>query len=163
MAVLEESLAATRLHLTHEATHIHALSRQALERCIRTLEQVLHGSVSRSTKARAEYCQIVAEGMSKKLQVQRAQLLSQTKSPEWEAALHTHAAHVDREHMACKRRIREVEEQLEAYYQQTTSATTTTGTGMSSRGVSAAEYQQYSEIIREVSKMRADIAKVENR
>lgn len=103
--------------------------------------------------------------MSKKLQVQRAQLLSQTKSPEWEAALHTHAAHVDREHMACKRRIREVEEQLEAYYQQTTSATTTTGTGagMSSRGVSAAEYQQYSEIIREVSKMRADIAKVENR
>lgn len=96
--------------------------------------------------------------MSKKLQVQRAQLLSQTKSPEWEAALHTHAAHVDREHMACKRRIREVEEQLEAYYQQTT-----TGTGMSSRGVSAAEYQQYSEIIREVSKMRADIAKVENR
>lgn len=104
--------------------------------------------------------------MSKKLQVQRSQLLSQTKSPEWEAALHTHAAHVDREHMACKRRIREVEEQLEAYYQQTTSATTTTtttGTGMSSRGVSAAEYQQYSEIIREVSKMRADIAKVENR
>lgn len=143
---------------------MHALSRQALERCIRTLEQVLHGSVSRSTKARAEYCQIVAEGMSKKLQVQRAQLLSQTKSPEWEAALHTHAAHVDREHMACKRRIREVEEQLEAYYQQTTSATTTTtGTGMSSRGVSAAEYKQYSEIIREVSKMRADIAKVENR
>lgn len=102
--------------------------------------------------------------MSKKLQVQRAQLLSQTKSPEWEAALQTHAAHVDREHMACKRRIREVEEQLEAYYQQTgTSATTTTGTGMSSRGVSAAEYKQYSEIIREVSKMRADIAKVENR
>lgn len=105
--------------------------------------------------------------MSKKLQVQCAQLLSQTKSPEWEAALQTHAAHVDREHMACKRRIREVEEQLEAYYQQTTSATTTTttttGTGMSSRGVSAAEYKQYSEIIREVSKMRADIAKVENR
>lgn len=102
--------------------------------------------------------------MSKKLQVQRAQLLSQTKSPEWEAALHTHTAHLDREHMACKRRIREVEEQLEAYYQQTgTSATTTTGTGMSSRGVSAAEYQKYSEIIREVSKMRADIAKVENR
>lgn len=102
--------------------------------------------------------------MSKKLQVQRSQLLSQTKSPEWEAALHTHAAHVDREHMACKRRTREVEEQLEAYYQQNTSATTTTtGTGMSSRGVSAAEYKQYSEIIREVSKMRADIAKVENR
>lgn len=139
IGVLEESIAATRLELAHEVTNVHALYRKAIETCIRTLEQVIHGSVSRSTKGKAEYCQIVAEGMSKKLQLQHAQLLSQTKSPEFEEALQTHSEHLDRETTSCKRRIRDVEEQLAAYQKGPNAI----------RGISA----EYSDIIRQVARL----------
>lgn len=115
--------------------------------CIRILEQVIHGSVSRSTKAKAEYYQIVAEGMSKKLQLQHAQLLAQTKSPDWEAALATHSEHLDRENMSYRRRIRDAEEELAAYHQQARAIP----------GVSA----EYSDVFREIREMKAAITRLE--
>ena len=61
---------------------LHDLYRQITEICIRILEQVIHGSVSRATKAEADYLASVAEGMSKKLEMQHRQLALQVDSAE---------------------------------------------------------------------------------
>jgi hypothetical protein len=76
----QSDLAATRLHITRESGNVHELYKQVLATSIRLLEQTIHGSVSRASRAKAEYLAIVVEGMAKKLGIQYQQLLSQVYS-----------------------------------------------------------------------------------
>ncbi|CAK1354130.1 hypothetical protein CB0940_01966 [Cercospora beticola] len=147
-AEAEDSIAAIRLDLAHEVANVHDLYRKAIGTCIRTLEQTIHGSVSRGTKAKAEYLTTVAEGMSKKLQLQHNQLLSQTRSPDLEEALKTRSEDLDHEAVMLKRKIRDAEDKLAEYHQ-----------AKAIRGIAA----EYSDIIRETAKIKADIARLEGR
>ncbi|KAF2212361.1 hypothetical protein CERZMDRAFT_97637 [Cercospora zeae-maydis SCOH1-5] len=147
-AELEDSIASLRLELAYEVANVHDMYRKAIETCIRTLEQTIHGSVSRGTKAKAEYLATVAEGMSKKLQLQHNQLLSQTKSPDLEGALKARSEDLDHETVMLKRKIREAEDKLAEYHQ-----------AKAIRGIAA----EYSDIIRETAKIKADIARLEGR
>ncbi|USW48685.1 Putative HAUS augmin-like complex subunit 4 [Septoria linicola] len=113
----EDSIADARLQLAEGITDVHDSYRKAIETCIRILEQTIHGSVSRGTKAKADYLATVAEGMSKKLQVQHNQLLLQTNSPELEDALQSRSEDLDRENLAMRRKIRDAEDKLAEYHQ----------------------------------------------
>lgn len=80
--IAEDTAATNRLQserLTRMVS-IQQLHRQITETCIRVLEQVMHGSASRATKAEADYLACVAEGMVKKLEMQQRQLTSQIDS-----------------------------------------------------------------------------------
>ncbi|KAM3415813.1 hypothetical protein BST61_g9322 [Cercospora zeina] len=145
-ADVEDSIPALRLELAHEVANVHDMYRKAIETCIRTLEQTIHGSVSRGTKAKAEYLATVAEGMSKKLQLQHNQLISQTRSPDLEEALKTRSEDLDHEVVMLKRKIREAEDKLTEYHQ-----------AKAIRFIAA----EYSDIIRETAKIKADIARLE--
>lgn len=144
----EAAIADVRMQMVHEAMNAHALYRQAIETCVRILEQVIHGSVSRGTKAKADYLATVAEGMAKKLKIQQNQLLAQTKSPELQEALRAKAEELDREDMALKRKTRELEERLEEY-----------------RASAAIEgmAREYAQIVRETEKVQADLERLERR
>ena len=125
-----------------------ALYRTVLETSIRILEQTIHGSVSRSTRAKADYLAIVAEGMNKKLQLQYNQLLVSTYSAEMQQALGAKSEGLERESLKAKKKIREVEERLAEYRQ--------------SSAIEAMA-KQYSEILQESKRVEEDIARVQNR
>ena len=111
----EVELSASRLRLATEAAAVHILNRQATQQSIAILEQSIHGSVARGSKAKAEYLAIVAEGMSKKLSLQQSQLHSQLYSPEVREALRTKAEQLEARSRAVRRNVREGEEKLEVY------------------------------------------------
>lgn len=67
VAAYRADLAATRIDITHETGKVHELYRQVLANSIRLLEQEIHGSVSRASRAKADYLAVVAEGMAKSL------------------------------------------------------------------------------------------------
>lgn len=87
IADIRSSIGASRLELAHAAAMLHRLQSRVLESSIRILEQTMHGSVSRATKAKAEYLSVVAEGMSKKLMLQQGQMMSQLYTAEVQEAL----------------------------------------------------------------------------
>ena len=60
ISTLKSDLATARLDITHESSTVHELYKQILASSIRLLEQTIHGSVSRASKAKAEYLAIVA-------------------------------------------------------------------------------------------------------
>ncbi|CAK4034684.1 hypothetical protein CBER1_05128 [Lecanosticta acicola] len=111
----EAAIADLRIQIAHETTNVHSLYRQAIETSIRILEQTIHGSVSRSTKAKADYLATVAEGMARKLKLQQNSLLAQTKSPDLQEALRRRVEDLDGEAVGLKRRMRELQEKLEEY------------------------------------------------
>lgn len=119
-----------------------------METAIRILEQTIHGKVARATKGKAEYLSTVAEGMSRKLQLQQNQLLSQTNSPEMEEALRIKAEDLEREAVALKRKVREKREVLEEYRAEG-------GGGVESMA------REYARILGEVERVRGDIEKLE--
>lgn len=105
----------SRQSLTQEATKLHATYRKLVSTSIRILEQTIHGSVARGTKAKADYLATVAEGMSKKLGVQHGQLMVQLYSPEVQDTLVAKRTELEGEIKGAKRRVREAEEKLEEY------------------------------------------------
>jgi hypothetical protein len=115
VARLTERLASVRLEIAHAAADVHDVYREAIEASIRVLEQTVHGSVSRSTKAKAEYLATVAEGMSKKLQLQRRQVQAQTNSGELQKVLQAKVEELNQESFMLRRRIREAEDNLAEY------------------------------------------------
>lgn len=141
-------LAQLRLGLAEEVQALHALYRQVLETSIRILEQTIHGSVARGTKAKADYLAIMAEGMSKKLSLQHSQLLQQVYSAEVQDALKTKAAALREESMVLRRKIREAEEKLEEYRR--------------AKGVQGM-VREYAEILKETAKVREEVARLEGR
>lgn len=141
------SLASLRIDLAHEATHLLSLYRAATELSIRILEQTIHGSISRSTKTKADYLAIVAEGMSRKLQLQLNRLMTATRSPEMEAALKGRAAELEKEYGFLRREVREKRELLEEYRN---------GGGVEGMA------REYAGILAEVERVREEVERLEN-
>lgn len=131
-----------RLSLTQEATKLHDLYRQIIEASIRILEQTIHGSVARGTKAKADYLATVAEGMNKKLGVQYGQLMSQLYSSNVQEALASRRQELDTELKAAKRKVREAEQQLDEYH---------SAGGMENLA------KEYAEIMRETQRVKAEV------
>lgn len=140
------SLSALRLDLAHESVNLLSLYRTATELSIRILEQTIHGSICRSTKTKAEYLATVAEGMSRKLQLQSNQLMAATKSPEMEAALAGKAEKLEMESGLLKRKVREARGLLEEYRD---------GGGV--EGLA----REYARILGEAERVRGDIERLE--
>lgn len=142
----QEATAGSRLALANEASKLHGLYRQALESSIRILEQTLHGSVARGAKAKADYLAAVAEGMSKKLNLQRGQLMSQLYTPEIQEALQTRLEESQKENAGLKRKVREAEEHLQEYRK---------AGGMERLA------KEYAEILKESERVKLDISRLE--
>ncbi|KAK5714617.1 hypothetical protein LTR15_010799 [Elasticomyces elasticus] len=141
-------LAHSQLDLVSDIQQLHNLYRQAMEASIRILEQTIHGSVARGTKAKADYLATVAEGMSKKLSVQYGQLIQQVYSSEMQDALKARASAMQDESVALRRKIRDAEEKLGQYR---------SGKGLQSMA------KEYVEIVKESEKVKEDIARLEQR
>ncbi|KAK3650994.1 hypothetical protein LTR56_006045 [Elasticomyces elasticus] len=147
-AMNRNQLAQSRLELVSDIQQLHNLYRQAMEASIRILEQTIHGSVARGTKAKADYLATVAEGMSKKLSVQHGQLLQQVYSSETQEVLKARASAMQDESVALRRKIRDAEEKLDQYR---------SAKGMQSMAT------EYAEIVKESEKVKDDISRLEKR
>lgn len=145
IAKADAEIATTRLKLVHEASDLHHLYRKVMETSIRLLEQTIHGSVARSTKAKADYLATVAEGMSRKLQLQHSQLMNQVGSSELQDVLRSKSDDLGGESMTLRRRTRELEEYLEEY-----------------RKAQAVEglAEEYAAILRETDQVQADVERL---
>ena len=145
-AAHRSDLAATQLDITHEAGKVHDLYKQILASSIQLLEQTIHGSVSRASKAKAEYLAIVAEGMAKKLGVQYQQMLSQLYSSDLQGMLQERSEELSRQDRAIRRKIEGADEKLQQYR---------AGRGM--EGMAS----EYAEILSETARVREEIARLE--
>ena len=125
-----------------------ALYRAVVETSIRILEQTIHGAVSRSTRAQADYLATVADGMNKKLQLQYAQLVAATHSAETQEALSAKSERLERESLMTKRKTREAEERLAEY-----------------RALPSMEAvaREYAEILRESKRVEDDVVRLQGR
>jgi len=135
-----------RLALAREASDLHATYRKIMEAGIRILEQTIHGSVARGTKAKADYLAVVAEGMSKKLELQHGQLMSQVYSTDVQETLHIRAASVEKETRTVKTKVREAEERLEEYRK--------------AAGIEGMA-REYAEILKETERVKAEIERLQ--
>lgn len=138
--------AEARFDFTQEATALHDIYRQIIEACIRTLEQTIHGSVARGTKAKADYLATVAEGMSKKLELQRSQFAAQLYSEDVQEALRMSSGRLEKESGLMKVRIRDAEGQLQEY-----------GKASEIKGMAV----EYAEILRETEKVKAEVERLQ--
>ena len=136
----------SRLSLAQETSKMHGVYRQIIKTSIRVLEQTIHGSVARGTKAKADYLAVVAESMSKKLQLQDAQLMTQLYSSDIREALQTKQQELESESRITKRKVREAEEKLEEYEK---------AGGM--QGMA----QEYAEVLKETERVKAEIERLE--
>lgn len=145
IAASETELHASRLRLASEAAKAHNLSRQITQHSIAILEQTIHGSVARGSKAKAEYLAIVAEGMSKKLTLQQRQLDAKLHAPEVKKMLDAKSEEIEAKSRACKRKVREAEERLEDY-----------------RGIGGmdAVAREYAEVALEMQRVRGEIGRL---
>jgi len=140
-------IAASRLELTASLTSLHKLYREVLESSIRVLEQTIHGSMSRGIKAKADYLATVADGMSKKLQLQHSQLLQQAYSADMQTWVKERAEELEEETRVVRRKIREHEETLEKYG--------------AHKGAMRVMARESLEIKREIEKVMADLQRLE--
>jgi hypothetical protein len=147
ISTLKSDLATARLDITHESSTVHELYKQILASSIRLLEQTIHGSVSRASKAKAEYLAIVAEGMAKKLGIQHQQLLAQLYSGDLQEELQERSAEMSREERTTRKKIAIAEEKLEQYR---------AGRGM--EGLA----NEYAEILVETARVREEVARLES-
>lgn len=136
----------SRLQLATEAAKVHDIHRAATKQSIAILEQTIHGSVARGSKAKAEYLATVAEGMSKKLSLQQHQLHSQLYSPEVQEVLKAKAQEIEETSKATRRKVREAEERLEGY--------------RSVRGMDGVAVE-YADVVAEAERVRGEIERLE--
>lgn len=142
------TITSTRLALIHQTSTLHTLHRRAMELSIRILEQTIHGSVSRATKAKAEYLATVSRAMSTKVQTQVNSLMAQTQSEEVQGALREKVEALERESVGLRRKVREAEERLEEY-----------GRERAVEGMA----REYAEVLRETERVRGDVERLEGR
>lgn len=140
------SVAVARLSLARETSKLQGLYRQIIEASVRVLEQTVHGSVARGTKAEIDYLALVAEGMSKKLSLQHGQLMSQLFSTDIHEVLRAKLDKVGVERANTQRKVREAEDKLERYQK---------------AGGMVGIAQEYAQIMRETEKIQAEIARLE--
>jgi hypothetical protein len=141
-------LAVTRLDITRESGNVHDLYKQILATSIRLLEQTIHGSVSRASRAKAEYLAIVAEGMAKKLGIQYQQLLSQVYSTDLQDVLQDRSEELSREERSIRRKLDVADEKLQQY--------------RSSKGMEGMAHE-YAAILSETARVREEIMRLESR
>lgn len=146
VAAYGSDLAATRLDITSESGKVHDLYKQILASSIRLLEQTIHGSVSRASRAKAEYLAIVAEGMTKKLGIQYQQLLSQAYSSDLQDFLQDRSEELSREERSIKRKIGAADEKLQQY--------------RASKGMEGMAHE-YAAILSETARVREEITRLE--
>ncbi|KAK5120229.1 hypothetical protein LTR85_006435 [Meristemomyces frigidus] len=139
------NLADSRLLLARDVSALHDLYRQVMQASIRVLEQTIHGSVARGTKAKAEHLAVVAEGMSKKLSLQYGQLIQQVYSPDTQEMLRAKAQELEAETSVLRRRVREAEEKVAEYRQ--------------ARGMKDM-VREYAEIMTETQKVRDEVERL---
>lgn len=108
-------LSSTRLQIATAASELHAQDREVLRKSIAILEQTIHGAVARGSKAQADYLSTVAEGMSKKLALQRHQIDGQLYTAEMMDVLKAKSKVLEQRNAATRRKMREAEETLEKY------------------------------------------------
>lgn len=142
----EDRSGARRLELATEATRLHDLNRKVIEQTIALLEQSIHGSVARASKAKADYLATVAEGMSKKLALQSQQLNAEVYSSEVQEALRAKQEELEDRARATRRKIREREEELE---------------GLRKVGGLEGVAEEYAQVIREKERVRAETARLQ--
>ncbi|RMY43467.1 hypothetical protein D0864_15840 [Hortaea werneckii] len=146
LATSTSRLSELRISLAQEIPALHELYREIIETSIRILEQTIHGSVARGTKAKADYLAVVAEGMSKKLLLQHGQLMQQIYTPEIQGILRNKQEDLDAESLSLKRKVREMDERLAAYRQE--------------RGMKQM-VGEYAELLRETERVEREIDRLE--
>lgn len=145
LSTSQSTLTTSRLSLAQEVSKLQDLYRQVIERSIRILEQIIHGSVARGAKTKADYLALVAEGMSKKVSLQHGQLLAQLYSPAFQEALENRLHELQDENRSVNRRVREAEERLDEYRKTS---------GMDSLA------QEYADVLKEIEKVKGDIVRL---
>jgi hypothetical protein len=138
----------SRISLSNTTSKTLHLHQTLLETTIRRLEQVIHGSVARGTRAQAEYLAHVADGLDKKLQMMEKQVMQQVYSPEAKEAIKAKEQGLVKENMTLKRRIREMEAIHEDYDK--------------IKGIRAVA-ETYAEVQKEIQKVQSEIERLDDR
>ena len=115
-ASLEEAkqqLDLKRIELASTLTQVLKTNALLLQTAIRTLEQVVHGSVGRYARARAEHLSTVARGLEKRLLVARKSVAGQVYDAEVEDRLRGKKEELEAKMVAMRRRMRDREQWLE--------------------------------------------------
>ncbi|KAI7548613.1 hypothetical protein KC331_g4305 [Hortaea werneckii] len=146
IATSTSQLSELRISLAQEIPTLHELYREIIQTSIRVLEQTIHGSVARGTKAKADYLAVVAEGMSKKLALQHGQLIQQIYTPEIQGILRDKQDDLDAESLSLKRKAREMDEKLAEYRQE--------------RGMKQM-VGEYAELLRETERVEREIDRLQ--
>jgi len=145
---LETSLHDARISLANETASLLTLHQKAYTIIIRTLEQTIHGSVARGTRAHAEYLAQMTQGLEQKLRIIEMQTLQQIYTPEVNDALRTKEQELEKEQIALRRQTRELETDLQGYERVK---------GMKELA------NTYAEVQRETIKVQADIDRLQNK
>lgn len=102
-----------RIELASTLTQLLKTNAQLLQTAIRILEQVMHGSVGRHTRARAEHLATVGQGLEKRLLVARKTVAGQVYDGGAEEQLVRKKEEVDVRSAGLRRRLRDREQWLE--------------------------------------------------
>ncbi|GAM41755.1 hypothetical protein TCE0_042f15119 [Talaromyces pinophilus] len=149
-------LPASRNKVAVTAANLLAARGEAMERMIVLLERTKYGSLSRGTKARADYLATVAECMSYKVQVTKLEALSTIYTPENIAALEKYSAHL-RETLSQLEETRDIANQtLEEYDQVGASGNNRRGKS----GPMADIARRYGDLAQEVDAVLKEIKKL---
>ncbi|KAG9998594.1 hypothetical protein KCU78_g16352, partial [Aureobasidium melanogenum] len=131
-------LGVKRIELASTLTQLLKTNAQLLQTAIRILEQVMHGSVGRHTRARAEHLAIVAQGLEKRLLVARKTVAGQVYDGRAEEQLMRKKEELDARSAGLRRRLRDREQWLERL-----------------EGVSGLR-----EAVEEITRMRSEVSRV---
>jgi len=139
---LSTRLKDSRISLANETASLLALHQKAYTIIIRILEQTIHGSVARGTRAHAEYLVQMTQGLEQKLRIIEMQTLQQIYTPEVNHALRAKEQELEKEQSALRRDIHELESILQRY-----------------EGIKGMKElaNSYEEVRRETAKVQADI------
>ncbi|THW66236.1 hypothetical protein D6D20_01473 [Aureobasidium pullulans] len=106
-------LGAKRIELAGTLTQLLKTNAQLMQTAIRILEQVVHGSVGRHTRARAEHLATVAQGLEKRLLVARKTVAGQVYDERAEEQLRGKKGELEARSAGLRRRLRDREQWLE--------------------------------------------------
>ncbi|EED24457.1 conserved hypothetical protein [Talaromyces stipitatus ATCC 10500] len=138
------------------AANLLATRGEAMERMIVLLERTKHGSLSRATKARADYLATVAECMNNKAQVTKLETLSTIYTPENTAALENYSAHL-RETITQLEETQNIANQTLQEYDQVGTSTKRRG----NTGPMTDIARRYGDLAQEVEAVQREIKKLE--
>ena len=110
---VKQQLDVKRIELASTLTQVLKTNALLLQTAIRTLEQVVHGSVGRHARARAEHLATVARGLEKRLLVAQKSVAGQVYDARVEDRLRGKKEELEAKMAAMRRRMRDREQWLE--------------------------------------------------